>query len=444
MNEPGDGLNKLDEISAALAKMPVPEGPDEEVKQRLLASLAEANVRVSEPQSLTLRKGQTMRRIASIAAVLLIVLGTLTYISSLNRVSPGAAFAAMLESIEQLRTVRFTMEIKMAEGAKLTGKSVVLAPNLMHQTLKSEMLDYVQITDFQKAQMLILFQKQKKAQLLEFAEMPAEQRQKNYLEEFREMKDEDAVFLGEESLDGVATLKYQYDKLGDHATIWLDAETKLPIQIVSTDAANKETPDASLTMRDFEWNVEVEEAMFSLEVPEGYALEGQEADIAGTPIEDFITTLRFYTRVNDDQFPAEYSSMMFLALPKMLKKEGVSKEEMVRHAQEKLAYALDRPDVVGMSMADRLTLGMQLQKTFGNGVMFFESTKQSHHWHFQGQGIKLGDAEKIVAWWYPKAEKAEVATDLATAHVLYGDLRVETMAVKDLPEVEKEPELEKE
>ena len=65
--------------------------------------------------------------------------------------------------------------------------------------------------------------------------------------------------------------------------------------------------------------------------------------------------------------------------------------------------------------------------------MFYETTRQSHHCHFQGNDIKLGEADKIVAWWYPKEDMADEGADLDTAHVLYGDLRIETMPVDELP-----------
>jgi len=67
------------------------------------------------------------------------------------------------------------------------------------------------------------------------------------------------------------------------------------------------------------------------------------------------------------------------------------------------------------------------------GMSYYQQKSVTHHWHYQGKGVKLGEADKIVAWWYPQAEKAEEGTDLETAHVLYGDLRIETMPVAELP-----------
>ena len=52
--------------------------------------------------------------------------------------------------------------------------------------------------------------------------------------------------------------------------------------------------------------------------------------------------------------------MMFLSIPKLLTKPGASKEDQQRYVAEKLAHALDRPDVIGMSKEERIKLGMEL------------------------------------------------------------------------------------
>ena len=47
-------------------------------------------------------------------------------------------------------------------------------------------------------------------------------------------------------------------------------------------------------------------------------------------------------------------------------------------------------------------------------------------WHYAGDGVKLGDAERAIFWYKPKGSK--------TYEVLYGDLRiVKDVQQKDLP-----------
>ena len=53
-------------------------------------------------------------------------------------------------------------------------------------------------------------------------------------------------------------------------------------------------------MREFEWNVVVDESIFSLDVPAGYKIAEQEADAGTTASDAFVKMLKFYVRLNDE------------------------------------------------------------------------------------------------------------------------------------------------
>jgi len=60
------------------------------------------------------------------------------------------------------------------------------------------------------------------------------------------------------------------------------------------------------------------------------------------------------------------------------------------------------------------------------GLLFIRLFKGEGKWHYAGNGIKLGDAETPIFWYQPK--------DSETYRVIYGDLTVEDVAPKDLPQ----------
>ena len=61
----------------------------------------------------------------------------------------------------------------------------------------------------------------------------------------------------------------------------------------------------------------------------------------------------------------------------------------------------------------------------GNAFVMLETPKSE--WHYQGGGVKLGDAKTAIFWYKPQ--------DSDTYQVLYGDLRVDKeIAESDLPE----------
>ena len=47
---------------------------------------------------------------------------------------------------------------------------------------------------------------------------------------------------------------------------------------------------------------------FSLDVPAGYKIAEQEADAGTTASDAFVKMLKFYVRLNDEQFPDEISN----------------------------------------------------------------------------------------------------------------------------------------
>jgi len=439
MSKPDEQRDPLEQLTEAFVNLPVPEGPDVEVKQRLLERLARASDEPVTIPFVPFWRRETMRKFAGVAAILLVLLGFAAYLRSPIAGGPGVVFAAMVEQMKSIRTASYVMEIEIEGLPKILTQVMQMEPGWVRSESKDDKLDFVNIINFQESKMLSLLHKEKQAQLVEFAGLPESQQQKNHMEDFRQMKHDDAKFLGRELVDGISALKYRYDGQMEHYTIWLNPADNLPVRMVMTDVEDEGTVSTRLTMKEIAWNPELDKALFTLEIPEGYELVQQTMEVADRPTDDFVTMLRFITRLNSDQFPDGLNLLTWIPLlQKTLTKPEGTKEEKRAYKQEKLAYALERPDIIGMTGGQQKQLGLELAKYFGGGAMYLESTKQTHHWHYQGKGIKLGEADKIVAWWYPKKEKAEEGADPDTAQVLYGDLRIETMPVAELPKTDAE------
>jgi len=109
----------------------------------------------------------------------------------------------------------------------------------------------------------------------------------NLVEKFRNVKGDDAELVGEEQRDGRKVLAYRLTKLdlpsftarkepGDQMemTVWVDAETGLPVRIRIEGALSATRDDHSFFDWDeFAWNQPLDPGLFSLEVPEGYAVK---------------------------------------------------------------------------------------------------------------------------------------------------------------------------
>jgi len=429
-----ENLDRLQGVVDAFVDMSVPHGPDEAANQRLIAALRHEDSQLVETSTPRKQGARTMRRLSGLVAAMLaaVAIGWLILQMSAN---PRQAFAAMVEQIQNIRTASYVLEMEFEGRPKLVTKTMLMEPNWSRAEVKTDKLDFVNIFNFEESKMLNLLRTDKKAQLVEFEGLPESERQKNFMEQFREMKKDEAEYLGRELTDGVSALKFRYDDQSEHYTLWLDPDDNLPVRVVMTDVENEDSVSARMTMTDFQWNPELDESLFTLEIPEGYETLESSVDVGDKSSDDFVIMLRFFVRINDDRFPDELNLLaMVPKIQQALYKPGLSEEQLWAYSAKKLAYALDRPEIVDMKGEERKSLGLELANPFGNGALYMETTKQTHHWHYQGKGVKQGEADKIVAWWYPKKEKAEAGVDLDTANVLYGDYRIETMPVDELPE----------
>ncbi|NOZ38954.1 MAG: DUF2092 domain-containing protein [Planctomycetes bacterium] len=449
MKKPNDQRDPLDRLTEAFANLPVPAGPDDEVKQRLLETLARSS---DEPVTITLVpfwRRNAMRKFASVAAVVLVVLGIATYLSPTENGGPSSAYAAMIEQLQEIRSMSYTTRIIMLPGQ--TGMAVrtqVLNQDQIREEIlvKTEeqgdpTIFSVLIHDSKLGKVLLLQLTEKTAKIIEMSEQLVGPQQPGFLEKFRKMRPDHAEYLGKEALNGKEVLKYKYKKPDGHYMLWLDPDSQLPVKAVIADVADSKKVNAKFEMTDFVWNPELDESLFSLEIPEGYDLEREEisfSDNMRKAQEGVVTMLGFYVRLNENEFPEEFNVLVFGSVMKKMMPSGATLEELKAHHAQIWAKGLGRPEILGMSDEQREELVREFGKSSAMGGGFLHAMMENGNWHYQGKGIKLGEADKIVAWWYPKKDEAEEGTDVGTAQVLYGDLRIETVPVSELPELDGE------
>ena len=445
MSKPNNEHDRLDRLTEAFANLPVPEGPDVEVTQRLLETLARTGDEPVTIPRVPFWRSKTMRKFTSAAAVLLVVLGFAIYSRSPIAGGPGVVFAAMIEQIKEIRTATFTTHVRMKGSPGATVRSSLLEPGWSRtEVMVDGKVVAVHIMNLREGVMLALMPEQKVATQLYLSNIPKSQRQESIVESFKKLPEDAAEFVGEEVIEGTTTLKYEVDQQDlSYYTVWLDPETKMPVKILMTDHADPAKSNTHLAMGDFDWGAEVDELLFTLDIPEGYELIEQSLDPDRSPEEDFAAMMRIYVRLNDDAFPDEWNLLTIVSMGNLLKKSEGTYEEKKQYAMKKIVRALEKPelfDSAKMSKKEQMELGLQFQQAIVSGAAFFETLTETHYCRYQGKGVKLGEADKIVFWWYPKKEKADdkiiEGADLETANVMYGDLRIETMPVAELPKPE--------
>jgi hypothetical protein len=279
----GDSLARLAEAFADLA---VPAGPPTAVKERLLVSLAQQSTRPATVRSLRNWKGITMRQ--ALSAAVLLVAATAAAMAWIPRPgSAGDAFADMLEQIREMRSVSFRMSVDLNDAADqfpFTCEMTVIGSDLLRSELNFSGQRAVKIVDFAEQKELLLFPESKRATLRPLKAGSAFQG-RNFVQDLQRLKNKYATFVGDDTIDGKLALQYDYQHRGDFYTLWLDAESNLPLRIESANKEEAAEAEVRMTMSNFVWDAPVDETEFSLEAPEGYEMMPA-SDLQGAPAEE--------------------------------------------------------------------------------------------------------------------------------------------------------------
>jgi outer membrane lipoprotein-sorting protein len=354
--------------------------------------------------ALTFTGGTIMRsRIRKLAAAAVIIIAILTAIHFLGSPIEGIAWADVVRPILTAHTMVFN--VILGEGENV---SITKVMNMGTQRVRTEMLSpdgqtvqVIAIIDYDTSRILQLIPGQKTAIFIELKDIPEEEIPENVLEEMRNIitelqNDPDVSIepLGQKEIDGRTAEGFRATGPDGELIVWADPETALPIRVEQT------WRQMQFVYTDFQFDVEMDESLFSMEIPEGYSEPAQgELSIEGTTEQDLVKTLRIWAEVIlDDVFPRDLTGQVYLEDVKRNRKKFVNLEDK-----------------------EKIELAMKLQP----GYIFVQLLKAENDWNYVGKGVKLGDAESPVCWYRP--------TDSETYRVIYGDLSIKDVASEDLP-----------
>ena len=340
-------------------------------------------------------------RITKLAGAAVIIIAILTAVHFLGSPIEGIAWADVVRPILTARTVVF--DVIMAEGENVPITRVM---NMGTQRVRSELLSpdgktvqVIAIFDYDTSRMLELIPKQQTAVLIDLKDLP--EKPENILETMRniitQLHNDPNVSveeLGEKEIDAQVAKGFRVTGPDVELTVWADPQTALPIRM------EQKWRQMQFVCTNFEFDVELDESLFNMEIPEGYSeLPTGELPIASTTEQDLVETLRMWAEmILDGVFPEDFSGQTYV--------DDVNK---------------NRKKFVKLQKEQRVELGLK----FGRGFIFVQLLKAENDWHYVGKGVRLGDAESPVCWYRPE--------DSETYRVIYGDLTVRDVAPADLP-----------
>ena len=183
-------------------------------------------------------------------------------------------------------------------------------------------------------------------------------------------------------------------------TVWVDPATRLPVQIESTD--HIQGKDIRTIATDFQIDANLDDALFRLDVPPGFALNKSTSNLIGMDEKTFLNPekaaealLRGLAEKSGGAFPKRLDNFddFNKVFPKP--KAGI-------------------PDAEMLSMVQSLTRFLMATRSLKGGF------------GYRSEGVKLGDADKILFWYRPEGA--------ARYRALYGDLHAADVTEDKLPQ----------
>jgi outer membrane lipoprotein-sorting protein len=257
----------------------------------------------------------------------------------------------------------------------------------------------VSITDFGKKKSVILNREKRRATVLELTGATPGQgsnyfgRMQAHLRTGESKSNGRIETLGNRQMDGRRVVGYRMTTPGQTTVLWGIEEPGQPVRI---EFSSEMMPKTKIIMTDFEFNAELDESLFSVEVPSGYEIRSASMDRSPVEEKDLLEALRLHCELSDGAFP-ETLPMKAQTVQTLLKTLGVKPGS--------------RPDEKAFKKL------MQQATTLGRGLAGFPAQLPPEaDAHYAGKGVKLGSSETPIFWYRPATDK--------TYRLVYADLSV--------------------
>jgi hypothetical protein len=306
-------------------------------------------------------------------------------------------FAQVIKPILNAQTAVFDIIV----GDETAGGPVIhdmVMGSRIRRTL-SNMEGVVSIIDLESSKILALTIPTKEAVYIDLKGLPSipnyMEKLRNLIAKLQQVPEFKVEELGQQDIAGQRLIGFRAKHPKVEITIWADPVTALPVRIEQNEG------QMLVICKNIQFDVPMEETLFSMDMPEGYTQQQTALDLQGSTEQDFIEGLRIRAEMfGDGRFP-----------------DGVAVEDYLKQAP---AIGL-KMEGLGLSKEEQNELGMKLARH----LLFIRFFKGEGEWHYAGKGVKLGQADKAIFWYRAKGS--------VTYRVIYGDLSVKDVAAENLP-----------
>jgi hypothetical protein len=372
------------------------------------------------------------------ASILVAVAGAIGVLGILS--GPSTVYAQVAERVEQLHSlvcrVQWVEDKRLDEIDGEFGKKVTFLAPSRHRI--EDHVGTIQLIDTADNKMIRLDVKRKEALVVEgqaagaVASAAPVRLVKALRDHFRSdrVTEEGVEDLDGREIDGVEAIGLRSAMNGEVVEAWVDPSTHLPLEVrirlvIPAHLAGGQEATMWHVMSDFEYDVEVDQTLMAMEVPEGYSVVSMPditVDRSPATLDDLISLLNTCAKHNDSLFP--------LSL-KMNDDQGTCMAIMKQYAE--------RLDEQSTSDAEKQAAVEKIVSEFGGAMgranAFLFSLREENDLHYFA-GARLGQHDRPLLWYSPGAD--------GHYKVVYADLSVKDVSADALPAEPVQPPPEKE
>jgi outer membrane lipoprotein-sorting protein len=331
-------------------------------------------------------------KIAAAATIIIAVLIGLNLLSDSVSIT-STAYAEIVEKLHNARTMTYTSngttEIEIA----------FKKPGYMRTTMPG---DYVTVIDWTQGKGISTLPTRNQFIEMEMSNLPNDpaQQQFNVIEKLRTLPERADEELGTREIDGRVLQGFRITEEDVINTVWIDPQTHDLVR-VETEFIN--APGMNVTMTDFQFDVDLDDSLFTLTPPDGYTRVEVQADVSGVTEQDLIEYLRAWSSwTKDKTFPPTLN-------PIELQKVSMEMEQRGEFGKGETTDQQRKRDAM----------------TMYRGIMFLTKLPAGSNWRYAGEEVKFGDSDKAIFWYKPEGSE--------TYRVIYSDLSVKDVVPENLP-----------
>lgn len=336
----------------------------------------------------------------AVAALIVVAAGIALYVFT----GPGAtdAYAHVVDLLHNAHTLTYSIVNKTGVESMPTVRTQIAFKEPGY--LRTSTADgYVTIVHASETGVrgLNLMPPQKKYMTFEFTNVPDIPETGPYVsvEKLRALPGQADEALGQKRIDGRTLEGYRVHETDMTTTVWVDPKTGEPARVEMEFPA---APGMDMILSDFQFDVPLDDSLFSLEPPAGYEPMGLDlqADMNEVGEKDLIAFLRLWSNWTTDRtFPPTLTGTEIGKIAMQMGQEGkfTGSSGFNRAEEAKIMY---------------------------NGMVFMGKLPTGS-WRYAGQNVPFGDPQTPIFWYRPEGS--------ASWRVIYADLSVKAVPPERLP-----------